>query len=271
MTGTKHSTRRSTDDRRRHAAPVAVPTSNDSTDGDSRDVPSATELTCHICCRDGTEVTIPRGKVTSRCASSRTICKSCLQHHIHEIVLKGQYDEIRCICSRDGCNLLLQPYEVKAHSDKTTFAAYDVGLLRLVLARDPEFCWCSRAGCGSGQLHAGRHRYPIMRCHMCEQRTCFTHRCEWHSGTTCAEYDEAATRSEEAALVQLLQRGHIKRCPKCNSGIEKDGGCDRMTCQTKSGGCGEKFCWRCLAPYNGATGIYQVGNKAHKKSCQHYM
>ncbi|CAG8437664.1 10520_t:CDS:2 [Ambispora gerdemannii] len=34
-----------------------------------------------------------------------------------------------------------------------------------------------------------------------------------------------------------------KKCPKCNVNIEKNGGCDHMTCRAR--GCGYEFCWKC--------------------------
>ncbi len=49
-----------------------------------------------------------------------------------------------------------------------------------------------------------------------------------------------------AALLLL----YCWQCPKCGQGIEKNEGCDHMTCK-KPGGCGHEFCWRCLAPYDG--------------------
>lgn len=38
--------------------------------------------------------------------------------------------------------------------------------------------------------------------------------------------------------------GGLKSCPKCNSQIEKNGGCDHMTCR-----CGHEFFWSTLLPY----------------------
>lgn len=37
----------------------------------------------------------------------------------------------------------------------------------------------------------------------------------------------------------------VKFCPKCDSPIEKNGGCYHMTCQN----CRFEFCWDCLQPY----------------------
>jgi hypothetical protein len=38
--------------------------------------------------------------------------------------------------------------------------------------------------------------------------------------------------------------GCLKDCPKCNVQIEKNGGCDHMTCR-----CGYEFYWSTLLPY----------------------
>ncbi|CAG8566448.1 4681_t:CDS:2 [Ambispora gerdemannii] len=39
-----------------------------------------------------------------------------------------------------------------------------------------------------------------------------------------------------------------KKCPKCKANIEKNNGCDHMTCRAPR--CGYEFCWLCFADYN---------------------
>lgn len=34
---------------------------------------------------------------------------------------------------------------------------------------------------------------------------------------------------------------HTKKCPNCNEPIEKNGGCNHMTCKS----CSYDFCWIC--------------------------
>lgn len=41
---------------------------------------------------------------------------------------------------------------------------------------------------------------------------------------------------------QAWLNAHTKPCPRCNRPIEKNGGCDHMTCSR----CGYEFCWICL-------------------------
>lgn len=44
--------------------------------------------------------------------------------------------------------------------------------------------------------------------------------------------------------VEELMGVKVKRCPRCNEPIEKNGGCDHMTCR-----CSHEFWWSSLQPY----------------------
>ena len=220
-----------------------------------------------MCCQEWS----PSGeKVAEGCTHPRTICHQCVQRHIHEEVRgKGQVTDIRCpLVASAECGATLTYGDVQRQASAADFEQYDRLLLLRTLEAMPEFLWCARPGCGNGQLHPDRDRQPIFSCQSCGTRTCFTHRCVWHAGRTCAQYDSDAKASEEVALLQALDGGQIKRCPKCHHGIEKTDGCDHMTCQKRAGGCGYEFCWLCLADYNK---IRQNGNTSHKPSCRYYM
>lgn len=49
------------------------------------------------------------------------------------------------------------------------------------------------------------------------------------------------------ADVEMVMGVKVKRCPKCSQYIEKNGGCDHMTCRHR--GCGYEFWWSTLKPY----------------------
>jgi hypothetical protein len=52
-------------------------------------------------------------------------------------------------------------------------------------------------------------------------------------------------------------------CPKCKVPIEKEGGCDHMTCAQ----CSYEFCFQCSASY---AKILKHDNRRHKRSCVYY-
>lgn len=137
-----------------------------------------------------------------------------------------------------------------------------------LLRNSPDFRWCKNAQCGSGQESINGTEHPIVQCHSCAARSCFIHDTPWHEGRTCAQQDAFVDEeaSGEAATHQWME-AHTKKCPTCRSPIEKNDGCDHMTCNKYSGGCGGEFCWRCMAPYEP---ILRDGNHRHQPTCLYY-
>ncbi|CAG8486042.1 10392_t:CDS:2 [Ambispora gerdemannii] len=74
---------------------------------------------------------------------------------------------------------------------------------------------------------------------------------------------EKNRRMEEMSTVYIDSM--TKKCPKCNANIEKNEGCDHMTCRAPR--CGYEFCWLCFADYDA---IRKNGNKYHKATCKYY-
>ena len=58
---------------------------------------------------------------------------------------------------------------------------------------------------------------------------------------------EEKTKSEGENTKWLLV--NTKQCPHCHKYIEKNQGCNHMTCRKEAGGCGYEFCWICLGEW----------------------
>src|SRR5689334_20633950 len=86
----------------------------------------------------------------------------------------------------------------------------------------------------------------------------------WHEGYTCREWDEEKRRQKDQGAVdddETWVEQNTKPCPKCESPIEKNGGCIHMTCK-----CGHEFCWMCMGTYgrDSRRGLYCD----HKPGCR---
>lgn len=234
------------------------------------------ERECSICAESLAEAEFQFGgveqAVTAGCTHARTVCRSCLSRTIG-MEVNGKGNSTRILCPHDVCDQELAYEDVKREACEKDFLRYDELLLRSVLQQEPSFRWCSGQRCGNGQLVEGLQdegRNMNMTCRECQAKTCCWHRCPWHSGRSCAQYDQDAKASDEVALLQYLEREGTVRCPKCHHAIQKVDGCDHMVCRREASGCGAEFCWRCGADYLGPTGIWAVGNHAHLRACTHW-
>eukprot|EP01052_Picozoa_sp_SAG31_P028341 SAG31_NODE_2727_length_5181_cov_7.977568_2_plen_877_part_00 len=78
-------------------------------------------------------------------------------------------------------------------------------------------------------------------CKRCGTSICFDCNRSWHGGLTrCDEI-------EDTALTNWSKKADFGRCPKCKAPIERNKGCNHMTCAA----CKHEFCWLCGADYDG--------------------
>ena len=148
----------------------------------------------------------------------------------------------------------------------------------------PGWWVCPQTECAMGGLHDSTQG-QIVYCSGCDHAACYDCKVPWHPGIPCAERQQelksiddrkAEKAKEEEAAAQVLERT-TKICPepKCGVRIEKNAGCQHMTCKysgqcvpqvlTSTGRqCRHGFCWDCLARWSS---IMQEGNTAHDSKC----
>jgi hypothetical protein len=107
----------------------------------------------------------------------------------------------------------------------------------LEVSKNPNARWCIRPGCDNYML--GSVEKPQLTCNVCQTQVCFSCNQPWHEGLRCDEVIDEQYAS--------WARGRdIQTCPRCNVRIEKDLGCNHMTCQN----CKYQFCWLCRGEYS---------------------
>ena len=76
----------------------------------------------------------------------------------------------------------------------------------------------------------------LVTCGACQRKACFIHEAEWHEGQTCAQVDlqTAETRRLEQDANAAYLTANTKTSPNkaCGRPIEKNGGCQHMTCES---------------------------------------
>jgi hypothetical protein len=82
----------------------------------------------------------------------------------------------------------------------------------------------------------------------CAHVYCFVHS-DQHHGESCKQF-ERRHRQEEAAAAAFISK-FARPCPGCKQPIEKNGGCNHMTCPNPACRC--NFCWLCGRKISGGT------------------
>jgi hypothetical protein len=126
------------------------------------------------------------------------------------------------------------------------FERFEEFVLKQALESMPDVSWCPKAGCTNAMI--GDPNRPMMVCSntSCNFSYCFNCKEEWHADITCEQYQKWKIENSEAdARYEEWVKANAKRCPHCKSPIEKNGGCNHMTCKK----CSHEFCWLCSEAY----------------------
>ncbi|XP_060068718.1 uncharacterized protein LOC132548840 [Ylistrum balloti] len=96
-------------------------------------------------------------------------------------------------------------------------------------------------------------------CPECHIKVCTSCHVQFHDGITCAIFK--AEGSEDPAMARWFSENNAnrKRCPNCTMPIEKNGGCNHLTCLS----CKKHICWLCLQYFDESGACYGHLDKAH--------
>ncbi len=172
-------------------------------------------------------------------------CHECVREHVKGQINDGNTRNISC--PQHGCKHKISYQEVLQVADGDTLKKFEDFLLRATLDDDASVVWCPKAGCGMAMYVQGGLMLicPNDKCNFTFCRKC---RVQWHADATCEQFKQWQLENGQGeARFDEWRKKHTRPCPKCKSPIEKNGGCNHMSCQKP--GCGAQFCWLCMGPY----------------------
>lgn len=187
-------------------------------------------------------------------------CTDCWENYLKaKITSEGESDSITCVDYT--CDILVDDETVmhilKDSKDKTKYQ-------RLITSSFVEsnklFRWCPSPGCNN-VIKVSSTKPKMIKC-KCNHVFCFACGDSWHDPINCECLRKWKKQcQEDSATLQWLNT-NTKDCPVCKSAIEKNGGCNHMTCRK----CKYEFCWICLCKYNGHGNCNMYVPQAKEKS-----
>jgi hypothetical protein len=186
---------------------------------------------CSICYQTSALFTLSCG---------HTYCYDCCQEWAKECISQihptPTCPDLHCRQPISHLESLLYPHEIDSYHKK---------LFRSSLSSLPHFLWCPNCPYGFFlEEPPTTPSCPTLTCPQCKYHWCSKCQALIHTNLTC---DEALSfLSKEEQEYRNWKTTNTKPCPTCKTSIEKNNGCNHMTCTQ----CKYEFCWLCLSKYN---------------------
>ena len=203
------------------------------------------ENTCPICYSEIEK----EDSLSLKC--NHLICKDCFKEYITNKLLTEPINILNTPCPLDGCNLYLtRTIYKKCITEKQYQRIFAKSVVRNFTVTSKDIKSCPNPRCNLSIKSQGNIAKEI-KC-QCGTIFCFSCLEESHLPCDCemAKQWLEFTKDKGSGEDFIWIKENTKRCPKCQFPIEKNQGCNHMTCQKRVGGCGYEFCWECMGSWN---------------------
>ncbi|SCZ93170.1 BZ3500_MvSof-1268-A1-R1_Chr6-2g08505 [Microbotryum saponariae] len=197
---------------------------------------------CSICYDDSNQETLAL-------SCDHRFCKACYFTYVMaKINDEGESRRIQCM--GNDCNVIVDERTVELLADDDTLARYRSLLNRTYVDDNNQLRWCPAPNCDYAiecnvtprQLNCV---IPTVEC-ACSHMSCFGCGEADHRPCVCPIVKRWLKKCADDSETSNWIQANTKECTKCNSTIEKNGGCNHMTCKR----CQWEFCWVCMGPWS---------------------
>eukprot|EP01111_Echinosteliopsis_oligospora_P013764 TRINITY_DN5019_c0_g1_i1.p1 TRINITY_DN5019_c0_g1~~TRINITY_DN5019_c0_g1_i1.p1 ORF type:complete len:436 (-),score=103.57 TRINITY_DN5019_c0_g1_i1:177-1484(-) len=174
---------------------------------------------------------------------NHTFCDGCLTQYLTIHINEGKSLDITCMAHK--CKGRIPDKLIKRLVDDKVYTKYMAFVSKSFVEDNPNIQWCPRPKCGNAVKSDSKNISEAM-C-SCGYKFCFKCNKEAHAPATCSMMREWAKKCKDDSETSNWISANTKDCPKCHSSIEKNGGCNHMTCRK----CKHEFCWICFGDWKG--------------------
>ncbi|KAJ5286619.1 hypothetical protein N7478_002305 [Penicillium angulare] len=197
------------------------------------------DFMCEICCEDGPDLET----YAMRCG--HRFCVDCYRHYLAGKI-KEEGEAARIECPGDNCHRIVDSRSLDLLVTDDLKDRYRELLTRTYVDDKENLRWCPAPECQYAIDCSVKQRdlfriVPTVAC-ACKHDFCFGCALKDHQPTPCALVKRWLQKCEDDSETANWISANTKECPRCQSTIEKNGGCNHMTCRK----CKHEFCWMCM-------------------------
>jgi ariadne-1 len=214
---------------------------------------------CDICCED------EAGLLSFAMKCGHRYCINCYRHYLAQKI-KEEGEAARIQCPQDGCKRIMDAKSLDLLVTTDLQARYHELLTRTYVEDKDQLKWCPAPDCVNA-IECGIKKkdldkvVPTVVCD-CKHRFCFGCILADHQPAPCELVKKWLKKCADDSETANWISANTKECPKCNSTIEKNGGCNHMTCRK----CKHEFCWMCMGLWSEHGTSWYNCNRFEEKS-----
>ncbi|TAQ85830.1 hypothetical protein B7494_g5852 [Chlorociboria aeruginascens] len=214
---------------------------------------------CDICCED--EV----GLQSFAMKCGHRYCINCYTHYLSQKI-KEEGEAARIQCPQDGCKRIMDAKSLDLLVSTDLRNRYYELLTRTYVEDKEHLKWCPAPDCTNAiECSIKKNQLdkvvPTVICD-CKYRFCFGCILADHQPAPCELVKKWLKKCADDSETANWISANTKECPKCNSTIEKNGGCNHMTCRK----CKHEFCWMCMGLWSEHGTSWYNCNRFEEKS-----
>jgi ariadne-1 len=195
------------------------------------------QMTCGICYDD-----YPGDQMLSL-SCKHFLCRTCWRDYL-EVAIKDGPSCLHTKCPYPKCSIVVDETLVKELVDPKIYKIYSKYIARSFVDDNPRIKWCPAPDCGKA-VYCPETVTDSVQC-SCGAKFCFKCNRESHVPASCEQVAAWQKKEKDESETATWLTANTKDCPKCNRSIEKNGGCNHMTCSL----CKHEFCWVCMDPWS---------------------
>ncbi|KAL7617115.1 hypothetical protein Lser_V15G01512 [Lactuca serriola] len=183
---------------------------------------------------------------TNATVCGHLFCSDCIRGHVSA---KIKENIVLVKCPEPKCKGLIGPEICRSIVPKEVLERWEDALCETLILGSQKF-YCPFKDCSAMLVDDGGEAVTSSECPNCNRLFCAQCKVAWHSGMDCSEYKslkEYERNPEDLMLMELAKNKKWRRCPSCNFYVEKNEGCQHISCR-----CGYHFCYGCGKEHNGS-------------------
>ncbi|KAF2088432.1 hypothetical protein K490DRAFT_64482 [Saccharata proteae CBS 121410] len=214
---------------------------------------------CDICAEDGPDLESFAMKCGHR------YCVDCYRYYLASKI-KDEGEAARIKCPGVDCNRIVDSKSLDMLITADLKDRYQVLLTRTYVDDKENLKWCPAPNCEFAVDCKVKQRdlsriVPTVRCN-CGHHFCFGCTLNDHQPAPCGLVKKWLKKCEDDSETANWISANTKECPRCHSTIEKNGGCNHMTCRK----CRHEFCWMCMGVWSEHGTSWYNCNRFEEKS-----